>query len=86
MSDLTTQFEDAQVRVKQLTSMPSTDNLLKLYGLYKQASAGDVNTSQPWAVQIEARAKWDAWNKCKGMSKDQAKQAYIDLVNSLVNK
>jgi diazepam-binding inhibitor (GABA receptor modulating acyl-CoA-binding protein) len=76
MSDLTTQFEDAQVRVKQLTSMPSTDNLLKLYGLYKQASAGDVNTSQPWAVQIEARAKWDAWNKCKGMSNRPAQYRF----------
>lgn len=84
MSDLSTAFADAQVRVKQLTSMPSTENLLKLYALFKQATVGNVNTAQPWAVQIEARAKWDAWNKCKGMSNDEAKQAYIDLVNKLV--
>lgn len=84
--DLNANFEDALVRVKQLTSMPSTDNLLRLYALYKQATTGDVNTSQPWAVQIEARAKWDAWNKCKGMSKDKAKETYIALVDSLSSK
>ena len=33
--------------------------LLQLYGLYNQATVGDVNTPQPWAVQFEARAKWD---------------------------
>ena len=40
--------------------------LLVLYGLYKQATVGDVNTEQPWKVQVEARAKWDAWNANKG--------------------
>merc|ERR1712167_498654 len=51
---------------------------LELYGLYKQATVGDVTGSQPWAVQLEARAKWDAWNAIKGMSKEQAMQEYID--------
>jgi acyl-CoA-binding protein len=81
--------------------------LLLLYGLYKQATVGDNNTSmkwccfllisfsvelsellnekrtsnththslthalslfsgQPWAIQMEARAKWEAWTKQKG--------------------
>ena len=35
---------------------------------------------QPWAVQIEARAKWDRWAKLKGMSKEEAMQHYIDLL------
>lgn len=33
---------------------------------------GDVQGSQPWAVQYEARAKWDAWNANKGMTKEDA--------------
>ena len=37
--------------------------------------------SQPWAVQLEARAKWDAWNSKKGMSVEDARQAYIDKVS-----
>jgi diazepam-binding inhibitor (GABA receptor modulating acyl-CoA-binding protein) len=36
--------------------------------------------AQPWAVQIEARAKWDAWNALKGMSKEKAMQEYIDYL------
>lgn len=33
--------------------------------------------TQPWAVQLEARAKWDAWNAKKGMSQEAAKEAYV---------
>jgi acyl-CoA-binding protein len=29
------------------------------------------------------RAKWDAWEKLKGTSGDEAKQQYIDLIESL---
>jgi acyl-CoA-binding protein len=29
------------------------------------------------------RAKWDAWNQCKGSSNDEAMQQYIDLIESL---
>lgn len=60
--------------------------LLELYALYKQATVGDVNIAQPWAVQLEARAKWDAWNSKKGMSQETAKAKYIEYVNELVAK
>jgi diazepam-binding inhibitor (GABA receptor modulating acyl-CoA-binding protein) len=29
------------------------------------------------------RAKWDAWNKLSGTDSDDAKQQYIDLIESL---
>ena len=45
-----------------------------------QATEGDVKGSQPWAVNLEARAKWDAWNSIKGMSKEEAMQLYIELM------
>ena len=32
---------------------------------------------------IVARAKWDAWTAQKGASADEAKQKYIDLIESL---
>eukprot|EP00455_Lapot_gusevi_P007942 TRINITY_DN13412_c0_g1_i1.p1 TRINITY_DN13412_c0_g1~~TRINITY_DN13412_c0_g1_i1.p1 ORF type:complete len:110 (-),score=43.20 TRINITY_DN13412_c0_g1_i1:127-411(-) len=53
------------------------DTKLQFYSLYKQATEGDVTGSQPWAVQLEARAKWDAWNSRKGLSSDDAKAAYV---------
>ena len=45
-----------------------------------QATTGDATGSQPWAVQIEARAKWDAWKAHEGMSKDAAMAAYAAKV------
>ena len=55
-----------------------------LQGLYKQATVGDNTTSQPWAVQMTERAKWDAWTANKGKSQDDAKKAYVALVEGLV--
>ena len=77
-------FEQAAERVKSLKTKPSNEVLLQLYGLYKQATAGDNTASQPWAVQLEARAKWDAWTSFKGKSQDEAKAEYIKLVETLV--
>jgi len=84
MSSASLTFEQAAEAVKTLKNKPGNDTLLQIYGLYKQATVGDVNTSQPWAVQLEARAKWDAWNANKGKEKDKAKQEYVTLVENLV--
>lgn len=77
-------FEEAAERVKTLKTKPSNDVLLQLYGLYKQATAGENTASQPWAVQMEARAKWEAWTAQKGKSSEQAKSEYVALVEALV--
>eukprot|EP00940_MAST-03C_sp_MAST-3C-sp2_P000916 g916.t1 len=54
----------------------SNSDKLIFYGLYKQAKKGDVVGSQPWSVQVEKRAKWDAWKKYEGMSSADAKRRY----------
>jgi acyl-CoA-binding protein len=59
---------------------PTNEEKLKLYSLFKQATIGDVTGYQPWAVQVEARAKWYAWNSIKGMSKEDAMKEYIEQV------
>mmetsp|Transcript_54257 Transcript_54257/g.142891 ORF Transcript_54257/g.142891 Transcript_54257/m.142891 type:complete len:97 (+) Transcript_54257:91-381(+) len=55
----------------------STEEKLKLYGLYKQAIAGDNTAEEPWSVQWETKAKWKVWESCKGKSKDEAMDEYI---------
>mmetsp|Transcript_3567 Transcript_3567/g.7168 ORF Transcript_3567/g.7168 Transcript_3567/m.7168 type:complete len:94 (-) Transcript_3567:212-493(-) len=62
------------------------DRKLALYGLFKQQKDGDVQGSQPWMVQVEARAKWDAWAKYKGMSKEDAQAAYVKEVTSQIEE
>ena len=64
----------------------TNDDKLRLYGLYKQATVGDVNTSQPYFYEIMARGKWDAWNSHKSKTSDQAKKEYIDFVSTLIAK
>lgn len=74
-------FKKAVYYVKNSPSKDSSsETKLKYYKYYKQATAGNVQGSQPWAVQLEARAKWDAWNSVKGLSKEEAKKEYIKLV------
>lgn len=58
---------------------PTDDEKLKFYGLYKQATIGDCNIPQPWAIQVVERAKWEAWNSRKGMTKDTAMTKYCEL-------
>lgn len=58
----------------------SNDTKLAFYAHFKQATEGDNAAEAPFRVQFEARAKWEAWEALKGMSKEEAMQAYIDLV------
>lgn len=83
MSDLKTQFETAVANSKNLSERPDNATLLKLYALYKQASAGDNSEPKPGFSDMVARAKWDAWNTLKGKTSDEAMQQYIDLIESL---
>jgi acyl-CoA-binding protein len=79
-------FASAKTRVEKLRQTPASDELLELYSLYKQASAGDVTGSRPGMLDFKGRAKYDAWATRRGMSKDAAKQAYVDTVARLEKK
>ncbi|MEF9948279.1 MAG: acyl-CoA-binding protein [Comamonas sp.] len=83
MSDLNTTFEDAVKNSTSISERPDNATLLKIYGLYKQATDGDNETKKPSFTDMVARAKWDAWAKLEGTSSDEAKQLYIDLIASL---
>lgn len=83
MSTTKAAFDAALQRVKSLTQRPDNATLLQLYALYKQATEGDNTTAKPSLTDLVARAKWDAWNKIKGLSRDEAMQRYADLVDSL---
>jgi acyl-CoA-binding protein len=83
MSTLNEQFEQAVADSKNLPERPDNATLLKLYALYKQGSTGDADGSRPGFTDMVGRAKWDAWNELKGQSKDEAQQAYVDLIEDL---
>lgn len=77
-------FELAQERVKKLKSAPSAGELLGLYSLYKQATLGDATGPRPGILDMRGRAKFDAWNSRASLSKQDARTAYVDLVDQLI--
>lgn len=83
MSDLETHFKQAADDVQELGQRPDNDTLLKLYALYKQGSEGDVAGEKPGFFDFVGVAKYEAWEKLQGTDSDEAKQKYIDLVESL---
>jgi diazepam-binding inhibitor (GABA receptor modulator, acyl-CoA-binding protein) len=83
VSDATSLFEAAVARSKSLTQRPDNATLLSLYALYKQATEGDVGTPKPGFGDMVGRAKWDAWNRLKGVSREDAQHRYAELVTSL---
>ena len=84
-SDLATEFAAAAQSAQSLPKKPDNATLLQLYSLYKQATAGDASGKRPGFTDLVGRAKYDAWAKLKGTTKEEAMQQYIDLVESLKN-
>ena len=83
MSDLNARFEETVKNSTSLGERPDNATLLKIYALYKQATEGDNEAKKPSFTDMVGRAKWDAWEKLKGTAADEAKQQYIDLIESL---
>ncbi|KAF9274974.1 Acyl-CoA-binding domain-containing protein 1 [Mortierella alpina] len=76
------EFDAAAAKAKTLKDA-TNDQLLKLYGLFKQATIGDCNTSRPGMFDPKGGYKWDAWNEKKGLSQADAEKQYIAYVESL---
>jgi diazepam-binding inhibitor (GABA receptor modulator, acyl-CoA-binding protein) len=77
------QFDQAAADSKNLSERPDNMTLLKIYALFKQGSAGDVEGKRPGMMDMINRAKFDAWAELKGKSKEEAQQEYVDLINEL---
>jgi len=81
--ELKDRFKKATVESREFSIRPDNDTLLKIYSLYKQATEGDNNAEQPGMFDFVAKAKYEAWNKLKGMSEDEAMQQYVDTIEGL---
>ncbi|HOX82388.1 MAG TPA: acyl-CoA-binding protein [Chryseolinea sp.] len=77
------EFLKAVAQSKELTKRPSNEELLQLYGLFKQATEGDASGDRPGGFDFKAIAKFDAWAEVKGKSKEDAMKDYIALMTRL---
>lgn len=87
MSDLKQRFEQAVEKVRNAPEdgdfKPSNDYKLKMYGLYRQATDGDVQGKKPGMLNPIARYKWQAWKDQEGTSADDAMNQYIAEVDKV---
>jgi acyl-CoA-binding protein len=83
MNDNLAAFEKAAAAAKSLPERPDDATMLKLYALYKQGSVGDVQGDRPGFFDFVGAAKYEAWEKLEGTSRDEARRQYIDLVRKL---
>ncbi|CDK26240.1 unnamed protein product [Kuraishia capsulata CBS 1993] len=80
------EFTDKAAAVSSLSKRPSDDELLKLYGLYKQATVGDNETTKPGVFDFKGKYKWESWEGLKGTSQEDAEAQYIELATELIGK
>ncbi|XP_027703748.1 acyl-CoA-binding domain-containing protein 7 [Vombatus ursinus] len=79
-------FHNAAEDVRKLKTRPNDEELKELYGLYKQSIVGDVDIECPGMLDLKGKAKWEAWNLQKGLSKEDAMSAYISKAKELMEK
>lgn len=84
---MSAQFDKAVSIVRSLppdgSVKPTQDQQLEFYGLFKQATEGDVKGDRPGAFNFAGKYKWDAWKKLEGMSQDEAKAKYVALLKGV---
>lgn len=69
-----------------LKELCDREELLKLFGYYKQAMYGDCEMGRPMMQDIPGLAKWQHWRDLIGTSQEEARQKYIELVDTYLTK
>ncbi|MEH6652058.1 MAG: acyl-CoA-binding protein [Motiliproteus sp.] len=87
MNNLKQKFEDciSYVQGAEGTFKPSNELKLEMYGLFKQATNGDVSGDKPRMTDFINRAKYSVWESCQGLSPEQAMQRYVDRIEQVRN-
>jgi acyl-CoA-binding protein len=84
-NSLDTQFQQAMQSISRIPNINEQDVLL-LYGIFKQATAGDAGDKEPPAEDIRGRAKYQSWKSNKGLSSNEAKEKYIRTIKQLAQR
>ncbi|MEO8253438.1 MAG: acyl-CoA-binding protein [Flavobacterium sp.] len=82
--DLDTRFNEAVEKAAQMTqaSLPQ-DVQLRLYAFYKQATIGNMEIRQTSNFHLRDAFKTNAWMQISHITADEAKENYIEIINTL---
>lgn len=85
--DLDTRFQEAVDIASKMTqaSLPQ-DVQLRLYAFYKQATFGTLNYNQSETSDLRNAFKTNAWIQISHLSVEEAKEQYIEIINSIIKK
>ncbi|RKS98470.1 acyl-CoA-binding protein [Flavobacterium sp. 123] len=85
--DLDTRFAEAVEIASKMTqaSLPQ-DVQLRLYAFYKQATFGTAKYNLSDNFDLRNAFKTNAWIQISHISIEEAKEQYIEIINSLVDK
>jgi len=86
-NDLDTRFQEAVQLASEMTqaSLPQ-DVQLRLYAFYKQATFGTLEPRQTSTYHLRDAFKTNAWMQISHFSSSEAKEQYIQIINSLLKK
>ncbi|XP_054718010.1 acyl-CoA-binding domain-containing protein 6-like [Uloborus diversus] len=76
-------FKRAADFVTYNASVMQQDDLLFLYGRYKQALHGKCNEPMPGILKFRNRSKWNSWNALGDLSKTEAMKQYVEKVSQI---
>ncbi|MDD3005089.1 acyl-CoA-binding protein [Flavobacterium sp.] len=84
--DLNTRFEEAVAFASEMSqsSLPQ-DVQLRLYANYKQATFGTIQY-QNSNFDLRNAFKTNAWMQISHLTPDEAKENYIEIISSILNK
>ena len=85
--DLDTRFFEAVELASEMTqaSLPQ-DVQLRLYAFYKQSTLGTLDLKQNSSYHLRDAFKTNAWMQISHLSVEEAKQQYIETIDSLLKK
>ena len=85
--DLDIRFKEAVVIASKMTqaSLPQ-DVQLRLYAYYKQATLGNLDLRQVATHHLRDAFKTNAWMQISHLTANEAKELYIENIQSLVKK
>ena len=84
MNELNEEFEKAYKKASTTTKKLPPDNMLRLYAYYKQATGETVHHFNSDNDVIRS-FKFNAWQQVRHLSVDEAKIAYIELINKILS-
>lgn len=84
--DLDTRFQEAFEKASNMTEQLPQDVMLRIYAYYKQATHDTIGYKQLSTNDLRNAFKTNAWMQISHISPEEAKELYIETINSLLNK